>query len=287
MNKYKSVVIFLLIAAMWTSSMPVYGQDLVAVSDITGGSSVFVFRNSAKAAPKRFVTRVKPVRTRVDRIETAKRVTRQYEALAKVTPRRVRTDVITPDDARVPKIPTMAPGEAAKIFAGVGEYYMNTQEFDRAIEFFRESNTLDKKYVVAQTGLSEALALKGNEVLVRDGAKLARPFFEEALRYNPKNSPAYFGLAEVFSDLDDDATAVANYEKALANDKDLTEIYLPLGILYYQQGEIAKADSLLSKALAKNPDDAADAIFLRARPVLAKSKRRSLGRLPESSRGRR
>ena len=37
---------------------------------------------------------------------------------------------------------------------------------------------------------------------------------------------------------------------AIANDPELTEIYVPLGVLYYQKGEIAKADTLLTKALA-------------------------------------
>ena len=59
---------------------------------------------------------------------------------------------------------------------------------------------------------------------------------------------------------DDDARL--NYEKALNGDKALTEIYTPLGILYYQEGEIAKADDLLTKAMTRRPNDAETQYFL-------------------------
>ncbi|MEP7214240.1 MAG: tetratricopeptide repeat protein [Acidobacteriota bacterium] len=253
------------LAAIWavlSCGVVSNAQDLVPVSDITGGSSVFVFRGSSRPSPKRFVSRVRAVVSKTQRIETANRVNIQYARLIKTAPRRARSEVITPEDPRVPKIPTMPKEEAATIFAGVGEYYMDETDFDHAIDFFREATTLDNKNNKARSGLSEALALKGNDLLVKDSAAAARKFFEEALRYNPKNSPAYFGLAEVFADLDQTGEAVTNYEKALQADADLTEIFVPLGILYYQQGEIAKAENLLTKAVATSPNDAQAQYYL-------------------------
>ena len=258
----KRFLALLIIFVILVSVVPVRSQDLVPVSDLTGGSSVFVFRNTAKAAPKRVIARTRVTRTRTERIETAKRVSRQYVTLAKVAPRRVRSTVVREDDPRIPKIPTMPKEEASVIFAGVGEFFMEKDDFARATDFFREALQLDAKNMKAQTGLSEALALEGNEVLVKGNVAVARQRFEEALKYNPKKSPAYFGLAEVYSGLDQDPDAIANYEKALANDKDLTEIYVPLGILYYQQGEIAKAENMLQKAIASSPDDAASQYFM-------------------------
>ena len=252
-------------AVIWATlscSLVSNAQDLVPVSDITGGSSVFVFRGNARPAPKRFISRLRPTVSKSQRLETARRVTTQYARLIKTAPRRTRSEVIVPEDPRVPKIPTMPKEEAATIFAGVGEYYMDKSEFDNAIDFFREAVTLDNKNTKATSGLSEALAFKGNDLLVKDGAAAARKFFEEALRYNPRNSPAYFGLAEVFADLDQSGEAVSNYEKALQADAELTEIYVPLGILYYQQGEIAKAENLLAKAAAASPNDAQAQYYL-------------------------
>jgi tetratricopeptide (TPR) repeat protein len=250
------------ISTLLIGSMPVSGQELVSVSDITGGSSVFVFRSSSKAAPRKFVSRARPVRTKTQRIETARKVGKQYIALAKVNPRRQRIAAVTPDDPRLPKIKTMPAAEASKLFAGVGEYYMDRDDFNHAIEFFREAVSLDRNYAVARNGLSEALALKGNEELVRGAAGPARLIFQEALTYNPNNAPAHFGLGEVFSAEEKDNEARASYEKALANDKELTEIYVPLGVLYYRAGEIAKADDLLTKALAISPNDPETQYFL-------------------------
>lgn len=256
--KYR-VLIPLLLLAFSLQSM---SQDLVPVSDLTGGSSVFVFRSAARSAPKRIVVKMRTARTKSQRLETAKKVSRQYVALAKVTPRRSRSETVREDDPRIPKIPTMPKEQASVLFAGVGEYYMERDEYPRAQDFFRESIQLDSKNVKAQAGLSEALALEGNQLLVQEKFTIARTKFEEALKYNSKNSPAYFGLAEVYAEQNKNPEAIANYERALLNDKDLTEIYVPLGILYFQQGEIAKAEDLLTKALANSPNDAQTQYFL-------------------------
>lgn len=250
------------ISAMLVGVVPVRGQELVSVGDITGGASVFVFRTSSKASPRKYVSRTGSARTKSQRTETARKLNKQYIALAKVNPRRQRTAAVDPKDTRLTKIKTMAPEQAAKLFAGVGEYYMDRDDFNNAVDFFREAANLDKTYVVARNGLSEALALKGNEELVRDARGPARAFFEEALKYNPNNAPAHYGLGEIFSVEEKETDARASYEKALANDSELTEIYVPLGILYFRAGEIAKADELLTKALAISPNDAETQYFL-------------------------
>ncbi len=231
-------------------------QDIVPVSDITGGTSVFVFRGASRAVAKRFVAPVRTRRTKSQRIETSKKVTKQYSTLAKANPRRTRVESVRPDDPRMSQIKTMTKEAASKLFAGVGEYYMDRDNFDQAIDFFRESLELDSTNAISKSGLSEALALKGNELLAKDAFPIARKFFEEALIYNDKNAPAYFGLAEVLTELDQNEAAALNYEKALQFDGDLTEIYVPLGILYYQAGDITKAENLLTKAIALNPNDA-------------------------------
>ncbi|MCC7307053.1 MAG: tetratricopeptide repeat protein, partial [Acidobacteria bacterium] len=250
------------ISAMLVGVVPVRGQELVSVGGITEGSSVFVFRTRSKASPRKYVSRTGSARTKSQRTETARKLNKQYIALAKVNPRRQRTAAVDPKDTRLTKIKTMAPEQAAKLFAGVGEYYMDRDDFNNAVDFFREAANLDKTYVVARNGLSEALALKGNEELVRDARGPARAFFEEALKYNPNNAPAHYGLGEIFSVEEKETDARASYEKALANDSELTEIYVPLGILYFRAGEIAKADELLTKALAISPNDAETQYFL-------------------------
>lgn len=260
-NNWRKCILTLTLISFFCGVLPVNGQDLVAVNDISGGSSVFVFRSSSKSSPKKFVSVTKTKRTKAQRVETAKRVTKQFTTVAKVQPRRTRSKSYDPNNLP-PSTNTMPKDQVSRIFAGVGEYYMDNDETDKAVEFFRESVTLDAKNANAKNGLSEALALKGNKLLIDDKADLARFFFEDSLKNNPKNAVAYYGLGEVLAQLDKDNEALANYEQALQLDKDLTEIYVPLGILYYQKGEIAKADEFLTKALAASSDDAETQYFL-------------------------
>ncbi|MEP6946269.1 MAG: tetratricopeptide repeat protein [Acidobacteriota bacterium] len=240
---------------------PSRAQDLVPVNSIGGGSSIFVFRKATGASARRFASTPRAPRSKAQRMETAKKIKKQYETLAKSEPHRVKSTVVTPD--KVPaNVNTMPKDQASKVFAGVGEYYIDQNDADNSINFFRESLTLDKKNTKAIGGLSEALAVKGNDLLLGDQTNKAKAFFLEAIKYNPKNAAAYFGLGEVYTDLDLRDDAIASYEKALEGDGKLTEIFLPLGILYFQKGEIAKADNLLSKASANSIETAETQVLL-------------------------
>ncbi len=238
-------------------------SQIIPVSDVTGSSSVFILRNNSAPGQRRFVSTTRPTRTKSERLASAKRVNDQYTTLIKTNPRRIRTASVDPKnlppDTRIKQMPRE---EASKLFAGVGEYYMDRNEYDNAIDFFREALSMKPDNKIAANGLSEALALKGNDLLVKDNFPIARSFFEESLKYNEKNAPAYFGLAEVLTELGKDDEAISYYEKALNTDKDLSEIYTTLGALYYQKGEIAKADNLLTRAVADNPNDAQAQHFL-------------------------
>lgn len=251
---------FSVISTILFSWVPILAQgpDLVPVSDITGGSSVFVLRSSGRPSRKFSTARTK--RTKTQRMETAKKVKKQFDTIAKNTPLRVRATVVTPD--KVANVKTMAPLKASVLFAGVGEYYIDKSDLENSQSFFRESVDLDPTNQKAKDGLSEVLAARGNDLLLADKAAEAKGFFLEAIKFNPKNSAAYFGLGEVYSDLDESKEATKNFEEALANNPKLTEIYVPLGILYFQAGEIAKADDMLTKALAGASETAETQVFL-------------------------
>src|SRR3954465_10652704 len=79
----------------------VAAQDIVPVSDLTGGTSVFVFRGASTAVAKKFVSQGRALRSKSQRIESAKKVTSQYSTLSKVNPRRTRVDAVKPDDPRL------------------------------------------------------------------------------------------------------------------------------------------------------------------------------------------
>ena len=241
-------------------SIVAQSDNLVPVRDITGGSSVFVFRGGSRSAPKRYVSKTRAKRTKAQRNDATRRVSKQYVALAKKEPRRIRTDAVNP--IRLSEIRRMTPDKASILFAGVGEYWMDRDDFKQASEYFGEGYELDETNNIARMGYSESLALLGNQDLARDNIPGAKSLFTTALKYNDKNAPAYFGLAEIAAAENSDADAAANYEKALINDKELTEIFVPLGILYYQQGQIAKSEDLLTKALAIEQNNAQAQYFI-------------------------
>ncbi|MDI1240991.1 MAG: tetratricopeptide repeat protein [bacterium] len=251
----RSLFAGLVVVAILLTTIPVSAQgSLIPISDVTGGSGIFVLRGAAKGPPKR-VLPSRASRSKEQRIESTRKVSRQYTTLAKVAPRRTRTEAVNPNDSRLANVAMMDKTAASRLFSGVGEYYLDRDNYNEAINFFRESLTLDAANAISQTGLSEALALKGNELLVKDSFPVARTFFEEALKYNAKNAPAFYGLAEVLTEMGKEDEAASNYELALANDKDLSEIYTPLGALYFQKGDVAKADQYLTKAVAASPTD--------------------------------
>src|SRR5687767_9340918 len=87
-------VLTVVIAALWLSPLSITAQDLVAFSSLTGGSSVFVFRNAARAARPTVIQR--PARSKVQRMESVSRLKRQYETLAKSDTRRAKAKVLDP-----------------------------------------------------------------------------------------------------------------------------------------------------------------------------------------------
>jgi FimV-like protein len=264
-SKYRQRAVFTLFlaAAFLASSLPLSAQTIIPVSDITGGSSVFVFKSTPKAATARFVTQAKSKRTKDQQLQGAKKLNRQYVDLAKVAPRRARTAAVDPNTLPPQaKINQMPKEQASKLFAGVGEWYIDREDSDHAEDFFRTGYTLDTTNSVAKNGLSEALALQGNALLVKDQADAAKKKFDEALTFNANNAVAYYGIGEVYAASEDNAQAVTNFEKALQIDSALTDIYVPLGVLYYQNGDIAKADRILTSAMAQSPDDPETQYFL-------------------------
>jgi tetratricopeptide (TPR) repeat protein len=260
MSRFRSLISVLVIGACWIAPLSASAQDLVPISSLTGSSSVFVFRTAARQA-KRYVPVQKPVRTKAQRLESVAKIKRQYDTIAKAAPKPNRAKIVDPYKLP-PNVRTLPAAEGSKLFAGVGEYYIEKRDYIKAIEYFTDAYNLDKTNPSALTGFSEALAMKGTDLLVKEDAAAAKLAFLEALKYDPKNSAAYFGLGEVYAELDQTADAIASYEKSLENDKALTEIYVPLGILYFQSGEIAKADELLTKALASSAESSQTQFFL-------------------------
>lgn len=255
-----SIFAIVVTVSIVANSFPVIAQDVVTSEDFTSGSSAFVFKSSRKASQKKAATRVTNVkRTATARTETVKRITRQNVVVAKTAPKRAKSKEVDPNTLPLDSVAfkRKSKEETSVIFAGVGEYYLNQSEVDKSLEFFRESTQLDARNLNAKLGLSEALTRKGDIVLQGGQTEIARLLYDDAIRNNKNNAFAYAGLAELAAAKEDPDNAILNYEKALALDGDLTELYAPLGVFYFQKGEIAKSETYLQKAVAldgNNPE---------------------------------
>ncbi|MDQ3179690.1 MAG: tetratricopeptide repeat protein, partial [Acidobacteriota bacterium] len=267
--KKQSLRAFFTFIIIWTfliNGLPAKGQDIPPTEELSLGSSVFLSR---KTSPKKFVSRgssrliVK--REKIQRVATVKKINRQYNTLAKVIKRRERIKIVAPENLP-PDMSRIPADEASVILTGLGLYRYNRNEIDESIDAYRNSNRLDEKNLNAKLGLSDALAVKAAKLLEEDKLSDAENLLKEAIELNSENSAAYAGFGEFYEASEGDgesrANAIKNYEKALQIDKDLTEIYAPLGILYYKQGEIAKAEGYLTKALETSPNDVETQYFL-------------------------
>lgn len=248
-----------LIAAFFVGNLPLQAQDIVTSSDISGGSSVFVFRGNRKPKQTKVAYQAVAKRTVVQKRETRVKLVRQSTTIAKAIQKTRPTKRIDAAEFKriQPQMVRMKKEEASLIFAGAGEYYLERDDIDKGLEFFRESLNLDANNNFAKLGLSDATVRKGNQLLEKEEFDKAKLFFEDAIKNDPNNATAYAGLAETQDAAGEDEKAAANYEKALSLNQNLTELYTPLGISYYRKGDIAKAKTLLTKALvtdAENPE---------------------------------
>ena len=260
-NRRKIITTLFLVWTFLLTSLPVQAQNIPPTEELSLGSSVFVFRVSTKSAQKKYVVRENPkkIRTKTQLTASAKKIRTQYNTLAKVVKRRQRVKPVAEEELNIARA---NPKDAAIALTGAGQFYLEKNDLDKSIYFYRGATDLDKTNQDATLGLSDALAAKGDELLENEKTDEAEKFYKEALTFNDKNSSAYAGLGEVYDILDKNTDAIVSYIKALELDKDLTEVYSPLGILYYYQNDFAKADEFLSKALTADKDNAETQYFL-------------------------
>lgn len=245
------------------STMPfgavVRGQDIVSSDDITGGSSVFVFRQSRKkpqersSSAKAFMSRGAVGmggRKRVNEYVAANWRTKRVPTLRKGP----GTNAATAAAKRRNALSNTLTANADKM--------LENKQLDQAVATYREALKQNPKNTNATTGLSDALTAKGIEAAGTTNDIAAASYLEEAVQLGPQNAAAYAKLGEVYDAADKDDKAIANYEAALRIDSGLTALYVPLGTAYFKAGEIAKADSYALKAEALGPESA-DVRFLR------------------------
>lgn len=290
MNKLRKIFVSLFL--VWTfvcNSLPVVqAQDFISTSDdVSNGSSVFVLRQSRKTNQSKVAfVRTKTKRTVVERKETRKKVKQQVVVVKKSKPQRVKATPpkkpapvgVKPPKKNTPPTPPQI--DTSDVFASGAETYLDRNELDKSIALFRKSLEFNPKNSNAKSGLSEALTAKADNML--DSAlappdenateefspESAAQLYLEATTLDKTNAAAFAGLGEAYESIEDKEGSTVNkdkaisaYEEAIRLSADLTEIFAPLGMLYFQKGEIAKAETYLDKALKTNANNAETQFF--------------------------
>lgn len=259
-----------LLCALLHFPQTVNAQDLVASEDVGGGSSVFVFRESrkkpqARSASGRLVlgegigggagagaggggsARARSARSNAQIAAAAKK--KRDAAIAA----RKRAAVIAARNKQIALSNTLT----AK-----AEGFLDNNQTDLAITNFRDALVKNPKNTRATDGLSNALTAKGIEVAGDTNNEAALTFFNEAVKVDKQNDVAYAKLGAIYDAKGQKDQATVNYEKALAINPEFSTLYPPLGLLYMDAGEIAKAENALQKADAAKLDTV-DVRFLR------------------------
>ena len=244
-----SVVLF----CLNLSCIFVFPQDIVAGDDITGGSSVFVFRKSRKEPQEK--AGVRGLRAGGGRAHVNKN---RFDSQLAVNRKR-RADQAKANQALLAK--DRARQRNAKLalsntLAAKGDTLLESKQIDAAILAYRDSLKNNPKNDDAKLGLSDALAAKGIDSAGDTNNIGAAIYLEEAVTLDSKNDVAYAKLGEIYDAGSDPNKARLNYEKALQINPELTALYVPIGVSYLNGGEIAKAEYSLQNAEKRGVSDA-------------------------------
>ncbi|MBK8464610.1 MAG: tetratricopeptide repeat protein [Chloracidobacterium sp.] len=248
--------LFLSISA-FLSTLPcptnVKAQDLVATEDVAGGSSVFVFRESRKRPQARSAGGRAILGEGIGGGGAQGRSARSNAQIAAAAQKR-RLAAIA---ARKRAVAIAAANRKVKLsntLTTKAEGFLDNNQTDTAITNYRDALVQNPKNSRASEGLSNALTAKGIETAGETNNQSALVYFNEAVKFDKQNDVAYAKIGAIYDAIGQKDKATVNYEKALAINPEYTMLYPPLGLLYLDAGEIAKAETYLRKSDAAGLD---------------------------------
>src|SRR4029079_8605058 len=218
-----SLISLLLMFAVLSPVSNLYSQDLVASEEIGGGSSVFVFRESARKPQVKAAAGGGGIARAARGGGSRKRIDSTYVAM-----RRKRT--VT----RTGQTTAKGPAPAAKIklsqtLTAKADGEMTAGQIDLAVTSYREALKNNPKNAAASNGLSDALTAKGIDASGPNNTEAGVAYLEEAVKLDAKNEVAYAKLGEIFVAGQQTERGIQNYEKALVAKPDFSDVYVPIG----------------------------------------------------------
>jgi len=143
-----------------------------------------------------------------------------------------------------------------KILGKLANAYQKKEQWDKVATTCAKAEKLAPKH--ANYFFQHGLALARQAVKGPTGWGDAKGPLEEAIKLDPNIADAHFELAEVHLNLDDEASALQSYTKAITTKPDVLAFYGPLAELYIRLNYVDEAQKVLTESLqfAKEGDKA-------------------------------
>lgn len=122
----------------------------------------------------------------------------------------------------------------ANVWSLLGGLYLQTNELDRGIETLKKAQALDGKDTAVLFALGSAYFQKA------DYAASVR-YLTAGLKIKPNVTGALFDLGNAYLMLNQYADAIAQYEKAVATEKEFWPAINNIGLIKYEQGDLEAA----------------------------------------------
>lgn len=132
----------------------------------------------------------------------------------------------------------------------LGILYSNNKEHEKAVFYLSRCVELDPMYAEAWNELGVIYY-----EIFKDYEK-ARYYYENVLKVNPNFGKAYYNIALIEAVAEQTDKAVADFEKAIELNPELTSAYTELSKQYKKQKNFSKANDVLLKYISKFGEDA-------------------------------
>ena len=144
---------------------------------------------------------------------------------------------------------------SAMIYYKLGRAYRLDSQFDNAYNSYIKAssiNPFEQNYINSFKKLSSAMIKKGDENYKISDFDNAYEFYNKAIKYSPKYSPAYFRISKVYLKRKELLLAIESIEKGLSYDNSYYKEYYKLGRLYRKNNQIELAKKSISKSIDIN-----------------------------------
>ena len=135
-----------------------------------------------------------------------------------------------------------------RFYAGLGWYYMNAEEYDKAEEMYKKAIELNPKDDTGYTGLAWNYLHMGE-------CDKAVEIFKKAIQINPRNEGNYIELGRRYMFAEEYDEAEEMYKKAIEVNPKSGGGYAGLGWYCINTGQYDKAEEMYKKAIELNPKD--------------------------------